>query len=263
MIRLIATDLDGTLLTPDKRLPDGIFPLIERLTEKGVLFAPASGRQIENLKQLFAPVKDKILLIAENGAIVSYRDEILYENPVPKEEIPHALAEIRRIEGLYPMLCTPDYAYIESMEKPFSDYAFASYTHCKYVKRLEEVSHLPVLKIAIHDAIGSAVNCMQKLPQKLPALRTMISGADWCDVSEQNANKGAALRFLQQRFSFAKEACVAFGDHMNDYEMLKECGIAYVPANAYPAMLKEFPLHVPANGENGVYRTLQRILEEL
>lgn len=263
MIRLIATDLDGTLLTPDKRLPEGIFPLIEKFAQKGVLFAPASGRQIANLKQLFAPVKDKVLFLAENGAIVSYRDEILFQDPVPKAEIPRALAEIRGIAGLYPMLCTPDYAYIESMEKPFSDYAFASYTHCRYVERLENVMELPVLKIAIYDAVGSAVNCMQKLPKRLPSLRTMISGADWCDVSKKDANKGKAISFLQRHFSIAKEDCVAFGDHMNDFEMLKESGISFVPANAYPAMLNAFPNHIPSNGENGVCRTLERLLEEL
>ena len=63
MIRFIATDLDGTLLNSERRLPEEIFPLIGKLKELGVLFAPASGRQYANLKKLFAPVANDVVFI--------------------------------------------------------------------------------------------------------------------------------------------------------------------------------------------------------
>ena len=72
-IKLIATDLDGTLLLNGaQKCNDELFPLIEQLTDKGVLFCAASGRQYSSLKNLFKPVQDKILYLCENGTQVFY-----------------------------------------------------------------------------------------------------------------------------------------------------------------------------------------------
>ena len=70
MVKFIASDLDGTLLDGERRLPEEIFPLIRKLTSLGVLFAPASGRQYANIRKLFAPVADDVVFICENGALV-------------------------------------------------------------------------------------------------------------------------------------------------------------------------------------------------
>ena len=78
MIKLAASDLDGTLLDSSGRLPSEIFPLIEELYEKGITFCAASGRQLVSLEKLFAPVRDKIIFIAENGALCAWRGEIFF-----------------------------------------------------------------------------------------------------------------------------------------------------------------------------------------
>ena len=72
MIRLIATDLDGTLLEPDGTLPDGTYETVEKLTRRGVLFTACSGRQYANLRRLFAPVARHMAFICENGALCLY-----------------------------------------------------------------------------------------------------------------------------------------------------------------------------------------------
>ena len=234
MIKFIATDLDGTLLTNDKRLPAEIFGLIRAMSERGILFAPASGRQYANLKKLFAPVADKVVF----------------------------LAEIRAIPHLYPMLCGETCAYLEDDVRPFFDYAMDAYTNCVKVDRLEEIiGRERICKIAVYDEIAAAENCIQKLPSRLPALRTAISGFDWCDVSSPDSNKGAAIRVIRSRFGLKREECVAFGDHMNDFEMLVECGTAYVPANAYPPLKEQFPV-IAANEAGGVLVKIKEILSQ-
>ena len=91
MLKFIATDLDGTLLDDEKHLPRETFRLIEELSERGVLFAPASGRQYANLQKLFLPVKDKVLFMCENGALVKYKGKTLHLNPIDRELILPAL----------------------------------------------------------------------------------------------------------------------------------------------------------------------------
>ena len=261
MLKLIATDLDGTLLDSKQRLPEEIFPIIRALNRRGILFCPASGRQYANLKKLFAPVENEVLFMAENGALVKYREETLYLNPIQDALLKDALDAIRSIEHAYPMLCGENNAYIEDSQDPFYSCAFASYTNCVKVNSLDEViGKEKICKIAVYDALGSHNNCIKYLPEKIPFLRTILSGKDWCDVSQLTANKGDAMRFIKEKFSFQKEECMAFGDHMNDYEMLLECGNAFVTENAYPPLKKLIPAVIPANTEGGVLQKLNEIL---
>ena len=67
------------------------------------------------------------------------------------------------------------------------------------------------------------------------------------------------MRFLRERFSLAREECAAFGDHMNDYEMLLECGHPYVTGNAYPPLKRRIGRAIHSNAENGVVRGMQCI----
>ncbi len=263
MIRLIACDLDGTLLDGNKQLPAEIFDLIPRLGAMGVLFAPASGRQYANLRALFAPVENEVLFICENGALVKFRGETLYRSPVEDAYLPQALAEIRALPHLYPVLCGEDCAYLENREEPFYGLSMAAYTNCKLVPSLDGViGREPVCKIAVYDELGAAENCIRVLPARLPALRTALSGADWCDVSAPEVDKGAAIRVIRTEFGIRREECVAFGDHMNDYEMLVECGRAYVPENGYPPLIRLIGQTVPSNERGGVLLKLRELLGE-
>lgn len=259
MVKFIATDLDGTLLDEKGRLPKNTFDTIEKLYSKGVLFAPASGRQYANLRKLFQPVADKILFICENGALVKYKEETLFSSPVPQNEIKYALDKIRRAEWAYPMLCGVDYAYIEDDDEPFFTYSFASYSHCRKVENLDSViGKEDVCKIAIFDKYGKADFHAKELHKGVPKLRTIVSGKCWCDMASHEVNKGVAIEIIRKKFSFSKEDCMAFGDHMNDYEMLMECGQAYVAENGYPP-LKEMIKRTVANAD-GVIRLIGRLL---
>ena len=264
MIRFIASDLDGTLLDGERALPEEIFPLIRKLTAHGVLFAPASGRQYANLRKLFAPVERDVVFICENGALVKYRSRTLHMTPVRDLYVREAVKEIRAIPRLYPLLSGADFAYIEDSDLPFFEYAMLSYTNCKKVDDLMDVIGTEdICKIAVYDTAPAAEHCIKVLPPRLPHLRTILSGADWCDVSDPVANKGEAIRFLRRALSLEREECIAFGDHMNDYEMLEECGRAYVPENAYPPLKKLIGRVIPANTEGGVLQKLREIVQEL
>ena len=260
MIKFIATDLDGTLLDGEGNIPEAVFPLIERLHARGILFAPASGRQYANLKKLFAPVADKVLFLCENGALVVYRGETLRLKPVPDALLAHALKVIRATPRLYPVLCGVHSAYIEDDTEPFATLSKTAYTNCETTPLDCVIGKEPVCKIAVYDEVSAATGCIKVLPHRLPSLRTILSGEHWCDVSSPEANKGEAIRFIREHFSFKREECIAFGDHMNDYEMLLECGEAYVPENAYPPLKELIGRTVPANTAGGVIEKLKEIL---
>lgn len=264
MIKLIACDLDGTLLDEQKRLPEQIFPLIERLYEKGVLFAPASGRQYDNLKNLFAPVADKILFIAENGALVKWQERTVFSLPLKKETILPALAVLKDEPWARVVVCGEELAFVETEEEPFFSLTKAAYTKLKKVDSLLQLSPFPpVSKIAVFDGEGKADCRAEMLKDKLLPLRTVVSGSLWFDISSPKVNKGVAIEEIQKSFGFSKEECLAFGDHMNDYEMLLACAHAFVTENCYPPLKELIPRTVPSNEEGGVIQFLENFLKTI
>lgn len=88
-IRLVCSDLDGTLLQYGKKELEGeIFDQIRALHDQGIPFCPASGRQYTSLRKLFAPVADCCIFLCENGGVI-YKDELC----IAKNPMPRALAE--------------------------------------------------------------------------------------------------------------------------------------------------------------------------
>ncbi|MDE7087825.1 MAG: Cof-type HAD-IIB family hydrolase, partial [Clostridia bacterium] len=139
MIKLIACDLDGTLLPPSKIMPEETFGLIEKFTAKGGVFAPASGRQLPNLLKLFAPVADKIAVIAENGGLVWYGGKVIFSDPTPSADVKRAIDIIRGVDGLYPVVSCADCAYYEDGYPRFVETLKRSYSSEKQVDNLDGV----------------------------------------------------------------------------------------------------------------------------
>ena len=100
-IKLIAADMDGTLLTSDGQLPKGLFPLIHTLWARGVRFAPASGRQYYTLYEQFGEIADELMYISENGAVVADGAEIISFEAMPVEEVCRAVETVRQLPGVY------------------------------------------------------------------------------------------------------------------------------------------------------------------
>ena len=156
----------------------------------------------------------------------------------------------------------PECAYYEEGSQPFLEYVAASYISNAQRSLAETARTERICKIAVYDGKGPENNGMKALPAALPDLRVIQSGGNWLDISARDTDKGNALRFLLKKLDVAREECAAFGDHMNDYEMLLECGHPYVPANAYPPLLEKIGTVVSSNAENGVLREMERIAEQ-
>lgn len=261
MIKFIASDLDGTLLDPNGDLPQETFRTIEQLHRKGILFCAASGRQLAALQQMFAPVADKIMLMAENGAIVSYKGDMLCCSTIAAEDVRRAIDAVGALRGAHALLCTPACAYYQDEAQPFLDLVRASYISNARAALADIAREKKVCKVAVYDDLGPEYNAMQYLPKALPQLRVIQSGGNWLDISEKHANKGSAMRFIRRTLGLKQEECAAFGDHMNDYEMLQECGFPYVTENAYPPLKRLIGKSVGTNSENGVIFAMQAIAE--
>ncbi len=256
---LIAIDLDGTLLDGAGRLPAQYPGLAARAGELGVTLAPASGRQLATLRQMFP---DHGTFLAENGSVVVHEGEIVGTTAMSPERVRQVFDASARIDTDHLMVvCTPEMAYIPPAGAGLPEVE-------KYYKALTVVEDfealmLPgaeVIKIAVFSLAGAEAHALGPLNDALGTEVVALSGAHWVDVSAPGANKGAGLRQLAERLGVGLDRTLAFGDFLNDYELLRAAGTAVAMDNAHPKLKAIADRIAPANTDHGVIRVLEELL---
>lgn len=255
-VKLIASDMDGTLLNGKGELDPAFFSLFEKLECRGIRFAAASGRQYEGLRQTFAPVADRMLFIAENGAYAASGGDEWLVVDMDREAVAQVIGMVRDIEGACIVLAGRDSAYIEDKQPEFVREARRYYTRCREVRDLLEVQGDRLLKIAVYDFRGARKNSYPRLKHLEREFQVAVSGEKWMDISRKGADKGSALELIQRKLGISPEETMVFGDQMNDAEMMRQARFSYAVANAVPEIRAMAAFEAPSNEENGVMQVL-------
>ena len=223
MIKLVASDLDGTLLLHKAQsLPEEIFSLIRQLEELGIMFVAASGRQYPNMTKLFAPVASEISYISENGALAVDHGEVLYQDSFDRKlagEIISAILEKKDAE----FTCSAkDYHYLMPKTKRFHDHMlYEVKNECRFVNSMEEMT-APIMKLAVFEPAGLTEESVKYWMDRFGKECVVVtSGNEWIDFIPFGTNKAKGIREYQKRYHISPEECIAFGDEYNDIEMLK------------------------------------------
>lgn len=254
-IRLIAVDMDGSLLDDEKRIHDDFWPLLEELAARGILLCPASGRQYATLRRQFA--RDELVYIAENGSYVVQHDEEISADGLSPTTARAAVEAVRSAThlDLGTVVCGKRSAYVERSDDAFLDQATPYYAKLEVVDDLLAVDD-DVLKVAVYD-FGSAAAGAGPLLQQLDPL---VSGKHWVDVMSPTADKGHALRAVQESLGITPEQTMAFGDYFNDVGMLDAAYYSFAMDNAHPDVRAHARFVAPSNNANGVVRTIRSVL---
>lgn len=262
MIKLVATDMDGTLLNSKKELPARLFPILRQLFHRGIRFAIASGRQYYSLLQTFEPVRDEIIFISENGAMVVEHGRCLSLTEVPAHILKEAVQTIRDSTGIMPVLCGEKSAYIENDTPFFLQNVKPYYIRCQQVPDiLEAAADDRICKIAAFDLHNAETGAYPLLKMFGEKVTVSLSGNNWVDLMSPHVNKGNALRACQQRLDITPEECMAFGDYLNDVEMMRACDESYAMANAHPDLKAVCRHTAKSNDEDGVLETLCSVFD--
>ncbi len=259
-IRLIAVDMDGTLLDENGRVPTELWPLLDDLRERGILFAPASGRQYATLRREFGSHGDHMVFIAENGTYV-VRDEQEVSSdvidPSLVSRVVTAAQGIAQDSGV--VLCGKRSAYIARDDAPFRAEVDKYYASVQVVADLATVDD-DILKIAVFDFGDAERTTAPALARFRDEMQVVVSGAHWVDIMNAGVNKGRALRRLQEALGVTPAQTVVFGDYLNDLEMMDAAEHSYAMANAHAEVAARARHRAPSNRDHGVIRVLERLL---
>ena len=264
MIKLIATDMDGTLLDDESRLPEETFELIHALAERGVRFVASSGRRYETLRWFFSPVADEMDYVASLGTQV-YADGRLLDREVFSTAAMLRLFETCQIfdclhlalyDATHTYLLNDQSAYVRELDKDLPD------AQCVFDPPSPDVS---IIKAAVCcDRPDQIMDMAYVLERELSEWFTFLpSGLCWIDVTPRHVSKATGLEQVMRYWGVTPDEVVAFGDSMNDYAMLRYVGHPYVMGNARYAVKQVAQRVIGTNAEHAVQGELRRLLAEL
>ncbi len=261
-VRLVAVDLDGSLLDDAKRIHPSFWRLLDALDERGILLCPASGRQYATLRRDFG--RDDLVYIAENGAYVVHHGREISSDTVPWEHAAQVVAAVRRLAAggadVGTVLCGKGSAYVERTDEPFLAQVAPYYAQLARVDDLLAVRDEEVLKVAVYDFGSAERGAGAGLAPLDGPVRVLVSQEHWVDVMSPTADKGRALETVQRALGITREQTMAFGDYLNDLGLLAAAGWSFAMDNAHPAVRAGARFVAPGNDDNGVVRTVASAL---
>ena len=260
-VKLVVSDMDGTLLNSKDEVSNRFFKLFKQLQKQHIIFCAASGRQHNSIVDKLASIKNEIFVIAENGAITKKGDEILLLNSLASEKVLKLIPILREIKGANMVLCSQNSAFIESKDKRFIN-LFQEYYHSfQIVDDLMEVAKITtMLKIAVYHFDSSEAFIYPFVKHLKDDVLLKVSGQNWLDISDEKANKGNALREVQQLLNIKKEETMVFGDYHNDIEMMQEAEFSFAMKNAHKDIKKIANYSTESNDEFGVETILEQLI---
>lgn len=259
MIRLIATDVDGTLVPEGSNvLPEAYYDILRRGKQQGIIFAAASGRQYPSLKKLFLPIQQDMIFIAENGAYVVCRDQEMSCSIIDQKMIELLIRLVRKIDECEICLCARTTTYVESKQQTYIDLLTKNYKND--ITRVEDLLSVQddFIKFSIFhpkDAVKAARATISKAVGT--KLEIVCAGQNWLDCMNQTVSKGTALATIQRQLRIKREETLVFGDNENDLSMFAQAEESYAVANAQER-IKKAAKHVADRRENnGVLKVLK------
>ena len=265
MIRMIATDLDGTLLSSGGReVHEKNRAALAKAAEAGVKVVICSGRLFTGALRyaLIAPGNQPMVCV--NGAQIrmSRTGEYLFRGPIREAE---ALAALLRLKeaGMKPWFYIGDACFAEEYTDDLDKLVRRTGIHAEIVASLEQkIPDGPdkILGILPEDRIPPLQESMERdFAGKLYVTRAL----PWqIEIMAPGSTKGKALQWLARQYGIARNEIAVFGDNYNDLEMFSAAGVKVAMRNGVDALKEQADIIAPANDEGGVGQVLEDLLRQ-
>ncbi|MGM5630652.1 HAD family hydrolase [Apibacter raozihei] len=261
-VKLVVSDMDGTLLHSDYSINPEFFNIYEKLKSLGISFSVASGRQYYSLLKIFDSIKNDIYFIAENGGNLVYCGKTLITREINQDLISEVIKLCVPISGAEVLLCGIKSAYASKSAPEFAEHIKQYYPKNKVLSSLSEPLEDEIVKIAIYNREGVENSVYPIVSYLNKEYNVKISGKHWVDISLKNSNKGEALKEVQKRLNISKEETMVFGDYLNDEEMMHEAFYSFAMENAHPDLKKSANFETVSNDQDGVLKILQEVIRQ-
>lgn len=274
--RMIAMDMDGTLLTTDKRVSDKSREVLKRASEAGIKLVVCTGRIFTSAWVFAEIIGTKAPIIASNGAYIREkdRDEIFYTKSLPKEDTLR-VAKIVKEYGFYPFLFTADTIFTEKLIYTVSMYnkqndSLPENRRVKIVitndieKTIEE-NHELILKVVVVSEKKDGDRLLElrnKISQEVDA--SIVSSMDNnFEVMSKGVSKGNAVKILGDYYGIPREEILCIGDNENDISMIEYAGCGVAMGNGAETLKAAADYITDTNDNDGVAKAIEKLVFEV
>ena len=260
MIKLIVSDMDGTLVNDEKKIDENIYKILPKLKKMGTKFVVASGRQYPSLCKDFQEHTKDVVLCSENGAFIVDHGKELYAGCMTQEQVKLSLDAAFAVEGMEPVVCAKYVTYTRSQEmaeflgSPKFNYKMA------VVDDLYNIDD-DIIKISMIVVNGAdTVEMFRKVRGALDeSLNLMTSGEGCMDTGIYGINKGKAVEVLQELWGITPEETMVIGDQYNDVDMFDRAYYSFAMEGAVEGVKKKARFIAGSNNEGGVVKAIREI----
>jgi Cof subfamily protein (haloacid dehalogenase superfamily) len=262
-IKLVAIDLDGTLLDNDHRISSRAKKAIRNTRRKGIEVTLATGRMFASARPYAEELGINLPLITYQGALVKLagNGRVLYQRNVPAHLAQRVVAMAK--EYGYPInFYCDDYVMIEKVTPEVLDYAEKHKVAVKEVGDLSKVSHISPIKLLVINEREEELNkfegkCREIFGEQLHITKSM---PEYLEFMHLEATKARGLEAVKSYLGVSDKEIMAIGDSYNDLEMLEYAGIAVVMGNAREEIKAVGDYITKSNDDEGVAEALERII---
>ncbi|HHT7538182.1 TPA: HAD family hydrolase [Raoultella planticola] len=261
-VKLIASDMDHTLLTEKGELPPNFDNYISQLNGLGIDFAIASGRPLYTLNEVFSKIRGKISFISDNGGVISHKGEIIFKSLLDPLAY-HAMIQFveDNTDGIA-ILCGLDSAFISKKNKNHESFLKFFYSNINLVDNLSHIS-VDATKFTIYFPNKNSKKHFEETfkPKYGNTFSVTVGDTIWIDIMNYGIDKGKAMKFLGERLELTSEQMMAFGDTYNDIEMLEAVEYSYIVKNADEDMKKHAKFITDSNDDFGVTNVIDKLIK--
>ena len=271
-IKLIATDMDGTLLDPRGQLDlPRLERILDQLDQRDIRFVIATGNEVHRMRQLLEHLASRVILVVANGARIFEYDTLLQAQTWDDAMVDKALFHFKGRECRDQFVVTSmngsfvkEGTVFTDLEKFMTPEMIEKlYQRTNFVDELNSDLFGGVLKMSMVVGEERSSSVLQEINDLFDGrVRAVSSGYGCIDILQAGIHKAWGLEELLKRWDLTSEQIMAFGDSENDVEMLEMAGIAYAMENADDEAKAVATALAPANSQAGVYQVLENWLEK-
>ena len=232
MIKLVATDIDGTLLIPEGNFTQGVKDCVRKLCEKGIKVVLVTGRMHAAASLIAKDLNLTTPVVSYQGGLIKEGARTLYEKCLTEAQAKQII-EWAKEENIHLNLYNDDILYSE--KDCYEVERYCNNLHTKYTKKkFCDVNKTKVNKLlAIDYQNPDRINKYEKeLPEIFPDLYIVKSTPYFLEFSNKEASKFCAVEFLQKLWGISRDETLTIGDQNNDIALLKAGGVKIAMGNA-------------------------------
>lgn len=250
-------DMDGTILRHDHSISSKTKEAISIVQEKGIEVFLATGRPIHEIRET-AEELGIDSFIGYNGALGIYKGDVLFEKPMSSKIIDHYLQVAHSI-GNEMVLYTDSFNLFTNLQndkvKEFIHYF--GLVHCK---EFEQTYRSQILGVTLINVEDDAIREYEIENEDIYFAPVNVDGMGHCfDVIRNQVNKGVAIQHILNRLNVSTSQAIAFGDGLNDIQMLRTVGAGFAMDNAHPDLFPYATHKTKSVEDEGVFYGLQSL----